>query len=62
MPELGRAALAVTLGLAVYAVVAGAIAAPPAGAHDDVSTADLATQRVTVHEKAAWMLESLLKP
>jgi starvation-inducible DNA-binding protein len=30
--------------------------------HDDVSTADIATQRVTVHEKAAWMLESLLKP
>lgn len=30
--------------------------------HDDVSTADLATQRVTVHEKAAWMLDSLLKP
>jgi starvation-inducible DNA-binding protein len=29
--------------------------------HDDISTADLATQRVTVHEKAAWMLESLLK-
>lgn len=28
---------------------------------DDISTADLATQRVTVHEKAAWMLESLLK-
>jgi starvation-inducible DNA-binding protein len=29
--------------------------------HDDISTEDLATQRVTVHEKAAWMLESLLK-
>jgi starvation-inducible DNA-binding protein len=29
--------------------------------HGDVSTADLATQRVTVHEKAAWMLDSLLK-
>jgi starvation-inducible DNA-binding protein len=28
-----------------------------AEAHDD----DLATERVTVHEKAAWMLESLLK-
>src|ERR671933_1184329 len=27
MPELGRAALAVTLGLAVYALVAGAVAA-----------------------------------
>jgi starvation-inducible DNA-binding protein len=32
-----------------------------AEAHDDVSTADLATQRVTVHEKAAWMLQSLLQ-
>jgi starvation-inducible DNA-binding protein len=29
--------------------------------HEDVATADLATQRVTAHEKAAWMLESLLK-
>jgi hypothetical protein len=27
MPELGRAALVVTLGLAVYALVAGAMAA-----------------------------------
>jgi len=32
MPELGRAALVVTLGLALYALVAGAAAArtPPA--------------------------------
>jgi starvation-inducible DNA-binding protein len=29
--------------------------------HGDISTADLATERVTVHEKAAWMLDSLLK-
>ncbi len=27
---------------------------------DDVATADLATQRVTRHEKTAWMLRSLL--
>jgi len=27
----------------------------------DVATADLATERVTQHEKAAWMLESLLR-
>lgn len=32
-----------------------------AEAHGDVSTADLATQRVTIHEKAAWMLDSLQK-
>lgn len=31
-----------------------------AEAHDDVGTADLATQRIRAHEKAAWMLESLL--
>ena len=30
MPELGRAALVVTLGLALYALVAGAVAAPDA--------------------------------
>jgi starvation-inducible DNA-binding protein len=29
--------------------------------HDDIGTADLATQRLRVHEKAAWMLDSLLK-
>lgn len=29
--------------------------------HDDAGTADLATQRIRAHEKAAWMLESLLK-
>lgn len=28
----------------------------------DVATADLATQRVTWHEKAAWMSRSLLQP
>jgi starvation-inducible DNA-binding protein len=27
----------------------------------DIATNDLATERVTVHEKAAWMLESLLQ-
>ncbi len=27
---------------------------------DDVSTADLGTQRITAHEKAAWMLKSSL--
>jgi starvation-inducible DNA-binding protein len=27
----------------------------------DIATADLATQRVMQHEKAAWMLESLLR-
>ena len=27
----------------------------------DVATADLATQRVTQHEKAAWILGSLLQ-
>jgi starvation-inducible DNA-binding protein len=36
-------------------------AADVADAHDDISTNDLATQRVTAHEKAAWMLESLLR-
>ena len=30
-----------------------------AEACDDVATADLATQRVAQHEKAAWMLDSL---
>lgn len=30
-----------------------------AEAHEDVGTADLATQRIRVHEKAAWMLDSL---
>ena len=29
--------------------------------HDDVGTADLATQRVRTHEKAAWMLDALLQ-
>lgn len=29
---------------------------------DDVSTADLLTGRITVHEKAAWMLKSTLAP
>jgi starvation-inducible DNA-binding protein len=29
--------------------------------HDDVGSSDLATQRIRAHEKAAWMLESLLK-
>ncbi len=28
--------------------------------HDDVGSADLATQRIRAHEKAAWMLESIL--
>lgn len=32
-----------------------------AEAHGDVATADLATQRVSAHEKAAWMLDSLLQ-
>lgn len=31
-----------------------------AGTQDDVGSADLATQRIRSHEKAAWMLESLL--
>jgi starvation-inducible DNA-binding protein len=35
--------------------------AETADKHDDVSTADLATQRVTIHEKAAWMLGALLQ-
>ena len=30
-----------------------------AEAHEDVGSADLATQRIRVHEKAAWMLDSL---
>jgi starvation-inducible DNA-binding protein len=30
-----------------------------AEAHGDVGTADLATQRIRSHEKAAWMLDSL---
>jgi starvation-inducible DNA-binding protein len=29
--------------------------------HGDVATADLATQRITQHEKLAWMLQSLLQ-
>ncbi len=29
--------------------------------HDDVGSADLATQRVRAHEKAAWMLDALLQ-
>lgn len=29
--------------------------------HEDVGTADLATQRVRTHEKAAWMLDALLQ-
>jgi starvation-inducible DNA-binding protein len=32
-----------------------------AEARGDVATADLATQRVTQHEKTAWMLSSLLE-
>jgi len=36
-------------------------AAETADAHGDIGTADLATQRLRVHEKAAWMLESLLR-
>ena len=32
-----------------------------AEAHDDVGSADLATQRIRAHEKAAWMLDSLLQ-
>lgn len=36
-------------------------AAEAADAKGDISTADLATIRVTAHEKAAWMLESLLQ-
>jgi starvation-inducible DNA-binding protein len=33
-----------------------------AEARHDVATADVATQRVEIHEKAAWMLDSLLQP
>jgi starvation-inducible DNA-binding protein len=33
-----------------------------AEARHDVATADLATQRVEIHEKAAWMLDTLLQP
>jgi starvation-inducible DNA-binding protein len=29
---------------------------------DDASTADILTQRVTVHDKASWMLKSSLEP
>lgn len=29
--------------------------------NEDISTADLATERVTIHEKAAWMLGALLQ-
>ncbi len=36
-------------------------AAEAADAQGDISTADLATVRVTAHEKAAWMLEALLQ-
>ena len=32
-----------------------------ADASDDVGTTDLATQRIRSHEKAAWMLDSLLQ-
>jgi starvation-inducible DNA-binding protein len=32
-----------------------------AEAHNDVGSADLATQRIRSHEKAAWMLDSLLQ-
>lgn len=32
-----------------------------AEASDDVGSADLATQRIRSHEKAAWMLDSLLQ-
>lgn len=31
-----------------------------AAAHEDIATADLATMRITAHEKSAWMLASLL--
>jgi starvation-inducible DNA-binding protein len=37
-------------------------AAEAAEARHDVATVDLATQRVETHEKAAWMLDSLLQP
>ena len=33
-----------------------------ADARHDVATADLATERVGIHEKAAWMLDTLLQP
>lgn len=36
-------------------------AADAADAAADIASADLATVRVTAHEKAAWMLESLLQ-
>ena len=29
--------------------------------HGDVGSADLATQRIRAHEKAAWMLDALLQ-
>jgi starvation-inducible DNA-binding protein len=29
--------------------------------HDDIGSADLATQRIRAHEKAAWMLDALLQ-
>jgi starvation-inducible DNA-binding protein len=35
---------------------------PLADAASDEPTADLLTQRLTVHEQAAWMLRSLLEP
>ncbi|HXZ01701.1 MAG TPA: DNA starvation/stationary phase protection protein [Stellaceae bacterium] len=37
-----------------------AAAVEAAEAQDDAGSADLATQRIRAHEKAAWMLESLL--
>jgi starvation-inducible DNA-binding protein len=32
-----------------------------AEAQGDVATADIATQRVAVHEKTAWMMSSMLQ-
>ncbi len=43
------------------AVRSAQAAVEAAEAHDDVGTADLATQRIRAHEKAAWMLDSLLQ-
>jgi len=34
---------------------------PVADAANDESTADLLTQRMSIHEKTAWMLRSILK-
>lgn len=42
------------------AVRSAAAVVEAAEAQDDVGTADLATQRLRAHEKAAWMLESQL--